>query len=74
MGLAGATVIVPVRTPDKARASLAGIPRVELEELDLMDPASIDAFAQRFLDSERPLDILVNNALLNWNPLRGCRF
>lgn len=69
MGLAGATVIVPVRTPDKARASLAGIPRVELEELDLMDPASIDAFAQRFLDSGRPLDIFVNNASIMAAPL-----
>ncbi|MBW7459927.1 SDR family NAD(P)-dependent oxidoreductase, partial [Paenibacillus sepulcri] len=59
---AGATVIVPARTPEKARASLSGIPRVELEELDLIDPASIDAFAQRFLDSGRPLDILINNA------------
>ncbi len=46
---AGATVIVPARTSEKARASIAGIPRVELETLDLIDPASIDAFAQRFL-------------------------
>ncbi len=28
---AGATVIVPARTPEKARASLGGIARVELE-------------------------------------------
>ncbi|PMS08569.1 SDR family NAD(P)-dependent oxidoreductase, partial [Trinickia caryophylli] len=46
---AGATVIVPARTPEKARAALADIPRVEMEELDLIDPASIDAFTQRFL-------------------------
>src|SRR4029453_17131921 len=59
---AGATVIVPARTPDKTRTTVAGIPRVELEELDLIDPASIDAFAKRFLDSGRPLDILINNA------------
>ncbi|MGO4276106.1 SDR family NAD(P)-dependent oxidoreductase [Paenibacillus sp. TAF58] len=62
---AGATVIVPARTLEKARASIADIPRVELEELDLMDPASIDAFAKRFLDSGRPLDMLINNALLS---------
>jgi NAD(P)-dependent dehydrogenase (short-subunit alcohol dehydrogenase family) len=50
---AGATVIVPARTPEKARAAMAGIPRLELEALDLMEPASIDGFAQRFLASER---------------------
>jgi NAD(P)-dependent dehydrogenase (short-subunit alcohol dehydrogenase family) len=66
---AGATVIVPARTLEKARASLTGIPRVELETLDLMDPASIDAFAQRFLDSGRPLDILVNSAGIMAVPL-----
>ncbi|WP_176707774.1 oxidoreductase [Bacillus sp. FJAT-26390] len=66
---AGATVIVPARTPDKARTSVAGIPRVELEELDLIDPASIDAFAKRFLDSGRPLDILINNAGIMAPPL-----
>ncbi|GGG72652.1 oxidoreductase [Paenibacillus radicis (ex Gao et al. 2016)] len=66
---AGATVIVPARTLEKAKASLDGIPRVELEELDLLDPASIDAFAQRFLDSGRALDILVNNAGIMAAPL-----
>lgn len=59
---AGATVIVPGRTPDKARAAIAGIARALLEALDLSDPASIDAFAQRFLATDRPLNILVNNA------------
>jgi len=38
---AGATVIAPARTPEKARASIAGIRGVELEEMDLIDPASI---------------------------------
>lgn len=66
---AGTTVIVPARTPEKARASLAGIPQVELEELDLIDPASIDAFAQRFLNSGRQLDILINNAGIMAPPL-----
>src|SRR6266850_1212668 len=58
---AGATVVVPARTPDKARAALAGLDRVELESLDLGEPASIDAFAARFSASGRPLHILVNN-------------
>jgi NAD(P)-dependent dehydrogenase (short-subunit alcohol dehydrogenase family) len=67
---AGATVVVPARTREKARTALAGIPRVELEKLELIDPASIDAFAGRFLDSGRPLDILINNAGIMAPPLR----
>ncbi|MBP3962953.1 oxidoreductase [Paenibacillus lignilyticus] len=66
---AGATVIVPARSPEKALTSVAGIHRVELEELDLIDPASIEAFAQKFLDSGRPLDILINNAGIMAPPL-----
>jgi NAD(P)-dependent dehydrogenase (short-subunit alcohol dehydrogenase family) len=59
---AGATVIVPFRSAEKARANLQGIPRVELAALDLLDPASIDAFAEGFLAGGRPLDLLINNA------------
>ena len=66
---AGATVIVPARTPDKARAALAGLARVELETLDLSQPASIDAFAARFTASGRPLHLLVNNAGIMATPL-----
>ena len=35
-----------------------------------MTPASIDAFAGRFLGSERPLDILINNAGIMAPPLQ----
>ncbi|MHA7635014.1 oxidoreductase [Corallococcus sp. M7] len=66
---AGATVIVPARTPDKARAALAGLERVELESMDLFDPASIDAFASRFIASGRPLHLLINNAGIMAAPL-----
>ena len=62
LAAAGATVIVPARTPAKARAALDGVERVELSSLDLADPASIDAFAARFSASGRRLHILVNNA------------
>ena len=62
LAAAGATVIVPARTPEKARAALAGIDRVELEAIELSDPASVDAFAARFSASGRPLHLLVNNA------------
>src|SRR5262245_61006594 len=66
---AGATVVVPARTQEKARTALGGIPRVELETLELIDPLSIDTFAGRFLSSRRPLDILINNAGIMAPPL-----
>ena len=66
---AGATVVVPARTPEKARAALAGLEGVTLDTLDLAQPASIAAFAGRFLASGRPLNILVNNAGIMATPL-----
>ncbi|QRN97681.1 SDR family NAD(P)-dependent oxidoreductase [Archangium violaceum] len=69
LSAAGATVIVPARTPDKARTALAGLERVELERLDLFEPASIDSFAARFLESGRPIHMLVNNAGIMATPL-----
>jgi NAD(P)-dependent dehydrogenase (short-subunit alcohol dehydrogenase family) len=66
---AGASVIVPARTPEKARAALAGIANVEQGSLDLADPGSIDAFASDFLASRRKLDILINNAAIMASPL-----
>ncbi|CAG7650486.1 hypothetical protein PAESOLCIP111_06089 [Paenibacillus solanacearum] len=59
---AGAHVIVPARSLKKAEAAAASIPGVELAELDLADPASIDRFARTFERSGRPLHILVNSA------------
>jgi NAD(P)-dependent dehydrogenase (short-subunit alcohol dehydrogenase family) len=69
LSAAGATVIVPARTPDKARANLAGVPRVEPAALDLMAPASIDAFAGAFLASGRTLDLLIHSAGVMAAPL-----
>jgi len=67
---AGAKVIVPARDLEKAKRNLDGIPNVELEELDLANPNSINAFAEKFLKSERPLHLLINNAGIMWVPLR----
>jgi NAD(P)-dependent dehydrogenase (short-subunit alcohol dehydrogenase family) len=67
---AGATVIVPARDAKKARQNLKEIANVEIEELDLVDPISIDTFAQKFLASGRPLDLLINNAGIMFVPLR----
>lgn len=67
---AGATVIVPARDTEKAKRNLDGTANVELETMDLMSPESVDAFAQRFLASDRPLHLLINNAGIMWVPLR----
>jgi len=66
---AGATVVVPARTLDKARKALEGIPRVELSPMDLGDPASIEAFTAAFRASKRPLHLLINNAGIMAAPL-----
>jgi NAD(P)-dependent dehydrogenase (short-subunit alcohol dehydrogenase family) len=66
---AGAIVIAPARTPDKAQRALVGIANVEQAALDLADPASIDAFAGGFLSRTAKLDILVNNAAIMASPL-----
>lgn len=67
---AGATVIVPARNVEKAKENLQGITNVEIEEMDLIDPASIEAFAGKFLASGRPLHLLINNAGIMFVPLR----
>jgi NAD(P)-dependent dehydrogenase (short-subunit alcohol dehydrogenase family) len=66
---AGATVIVPARSLEKARSAVAGLARVEVETLELMDPASVDGFATRFLASGRALHLLINNAGIMATPL-----
>ena len=66
---AGAEVVVPARDLNKARAALAGIEGVTIEAMDLIDAASIDAFAERFLAAGRPLHILVNSAGIMACPL-----
>jgi NAD(P)-dependent dehydrogenase (short-subunit alcohol dehydrogenase family) len=66
---AGAQVIVPVRSPDKARRALEGMARVELVPMDLTDPESVDAFAATFVQSKRPLHLLINNAGIMAAPL-----
>ena len=70
LAAAGATVIVGARDIEKAKLNLENINGVELEALDLMDPNSIEAFAQKFITSGRPLHILINNAGIMWVPLR----
>lgn len=70
LAAAGATVILPARDVQKAQKNVTGIPNVELEQMDLIHPASIDAFAEKFLATNRPLHVLINNAGIMWVPLR----
>ncbi|MGW2744030.1 oxidoreductase [Streptomyces sp. NPDC001450] len=66
---AGAEVVVPARDPKRARAALKEVDGVEVEPMDLMDPASVDVFAKTFLASGRPVHILVNGAGIMATPL-----
>ncbi|MGX1479451.1 UNVERIFIED_CONTAM: NAD(P)-dependent dehydrogenase (short-subunit alcohol dehydrogenase family) [Streptomyces canus] len=59
---AGARVVVPARRPDTAWKALAGLDGAELDELDLGDLESVRAFADRFLDSGRTVDLVIDNA------------
>jgi NAD(P)-dependent dehydrogenase (short-subunit alcohol dehydrogenase family) len=61
---AGARVVVPARRPARAEEALAGLDRVEVDELDLGDLDSVHAFARRFLDTGRDVDMLINNAAI----------
>lgn len=70
LAAAGATVIVAARDVEKAKKNLEGIQNVVIEEMDVMNPLSIDQFAKKFLASERSLHLLINNAGIMWVPLR----
>ena len=62
LSAAGASVTVASRRPDRAATAVAGLDRVRVERLDLLDPASVRAFAARYVASGTPLHILVNGA------------
>jgi NAD(P)-dependent dehydrogenase (short-subunit alcohol dehydrogenase family) len=66
---AGARVTIPARDIQKATENLEGVPGVTVAKMDLMDPDSINAFAEKFLATNQELHILVNNAGIMWVPL-----
>ncbi len=66
---AGAAVVVPARDIARAAATLEGIDGVEIGQMDLLDPVSIDAFAGDFAATGRPLQILVDSAGIMGGPL-----
>ena len=60
---AGARVIVPARRTEIAKSELNGlIGDEDIFELDLANPASVYKFVGSFVESNIPLDILINNA------------
>ncbi len=67
----GAHVILPVRSPEKARSNIAGIEgSVTLADLDLGDFDSIRRFADSILASGRAVDLLINNAGIMATPFQ----
>ncbi len=65
---AGAEVVLPARTPEKAEDAARRIRQIvpeaklHMATLNLADLASVKAFAAQQIQEGRPLDILVNNA------------
>ena len=70
LAAAGASVTVAARDTERASAAVADLPGVTVDQLDLTDPASIDAFAERWQATGRPLHALVNNAAMLFSPER----
>jgi NAD(P)-dependent dehydrogenase (short-subunit alcohol dehydrogenase family) len=66
---AGATVIVGSCDTRKAQAAVAKMKNVEVGQLDLGNPDSIDRFAEGFQRSNRALNLLINNAGVMATPL-----
>ena len=68
LALAGAQVVLGVRSLEKGEAARADLLRdapgadVEVRRIDLADLASVHAFADDILADGRPLHVLVNNA------------
>lgn len=61
-----ATIVLGARRLDTAQNAVKDLidagAKIEIEQLDLSQRESVVAFAQKFLASDRPLDILINNA------------
>lgn len=57
------TVIVPVRSPKRAKEALSGIGGdISILPLDLSDLSSVRSFANHIIASQTQLDLLINNA------------
>lgn len=70
LSAAGATVIVPARRPDAARAATADLAGIEVGPMDLADLASVRDFTSTITESGRPVHIVVGNAGVMASPER----
>lgn len=60
---AGAEIIVPARRPEAAHEELEHLPgQIGVAEMDLADLGSVRRFAEAFLETGKPLHLLINNA------------
>jgi NAD(P)-dependent dehydrogenase (short-subunit alcohol dehydrogenase family) len=66
---AGATVTIPARDTERAAAALAGVEGVEILPMDLIDAGSVQAFAERLLDTGRAVSLLICSAGVMATPL-----
>jgi len=66
---AGATIVIGARDLTKAREAVSQIKNVEVYELDLAEPASVDEFANKYRETFHQCDILINNAGIMATPL-----
>lgn len=66
---AGASIVIGARDVRKAKDSVSQIKGVEVYELDLAEPASVDDFAEKYRQSFNRCDILINNAGIMATPL-----
>ena len=65
----GVSVVVPVRSPEKARENLAGVEGdVMTAPLDLADLGSVRQFGEAMVADLDRLDLLINNAGIMANP------
>jgi NAD(P)-dependent dehydrogenase (short-subunit alcohol dehydrogenase family) len=68
LGRAGANVIIACRDVARGEAALAELQKqapglsLKFETLDLTDLISVRMFAEKYLGTNKPLDILINNA------------
>jgi len=69
LSAAGAQVVVPARHVGRARAATDGLARVEIRPMDLIHPASVDAFAMGVSDDHPRIDLLINAAGVMATPL-----
>ncbi|MEM7319820.1 MAG: SDR family NAD(P)-dependent oxidoreductase [Pseudomonadota bacterium] len=66
----GASVLVPVRSPDKAKDSLSGIDGdVTTAPMDLADLGSVRGFADSVIENHGRVDMLINNAGIMASPI-----